>query len=183
MGGQGKDGVAVEPPPPVLSSCLTVLAGPHNTPPRPLHPRPCLPAPPDVVAVPALLSVLFHAVWIVVLLVLALASAEWPRLDHCESHEGVQYVVLFAALLAVFAANLAIDVLLAATSLHGAPFEASKRHWVEPLLYAATVPLVATLCFTVWGSYVCTQLEPDCWPIADRNAGERAGAGGQPRPG
>ena len=33
-------------------------------------------------------------------------------------------------------------------SLRGAPFEASKRHWVVPLLYAVTAPLVTGLALT-----------------------------------
>lgn len=171
----------------------------------------------------ALLSALFHATWIVVLLVAA-AGAAAARPGVGTSGQGVQYLALFIAYLAVFGVNLVLDLLLAWHSLQGAPFEASKRRWVVPLLYACTAPLVATLgltggqagrggvgggvdevwlCFgggrhrclwlaiaasglclvtdegstlsvclpAAWGSYVSTQLEPDCWQVEQRSAG------------
>lgn len=100
----------------------------------------------DVVAVPALLSALFHASWIAILLIWAGATGSWP--GRCASSDGVQYVVLFLGFLITFGANMFIDGLLVYHSLQGGPFEASRRRWVAPLLYAATVPLVATLGFT-----------------------------------
>lgn len=126
-------------------------------------------------AVPALLSAAFHVAWIVILLAWAAATDGWPR--HCASSSGEQYAVLFVAFLAACATNLAIDLLLAWHSLRGAPFEASKRAWVALLLYASTAPLVVQLGLAAWGAYVSTQLQPECWPPNQRNAG--AGAPGE----
>ncbi|KAL4421634.1 hypothetical protein ABPG75_010925 [Micractinium tetrahymenae] len=122
----------------------------------------------DIVAVPALLSAFFHAAWILILLVYAGATHSWPRA--CATDDGVAYVAVFSGLLFCYALNLVIDLALTFHSLRGAPFEAGKRRWVVPLLYAATLPLVAALCFTLYGSYVATHLEPDCWPLEQRNA-------------
>lgn len=94
-------------------------------------------------AIPAGLSGLFHVAWIVILLVWAGATGSSPR--HCASHEGAQYAALFGAFLLTFALNLLVDVLLMVHSLRGAPFEASKRRWVVPLLYASTAPLLLQL--------------------------------------
>lgn len=55
---------------------------------------------------------------------------------------------LLIGYLAAFGLNLLIDLLLVGHSLRGAPFELSKRRWVEPLLYAATLPLGAGLSLT-----------------------------------
>lgn len=100
----------------------------------------------DIVAVPALMSAFFHVAWIVILLTWAGVTGAWP--GRCSSSGGVQYLVLGGGLLGSFAVNLAVDVLLVYHSLQGAPFEASKRRWVVPLLYTATGPLVCTLGFT-----------------------------------
>jgi hypothetical protein len=127
----------------------------------------------DIVAVPAALSGLFHASWILILLVWAGAKGAWP--GRCASGDGVQYAVVLGGLLGSFAANLVLDALLVWHSLQGAPFEASKRRWVVPLLYAATAPLVAQLAFAAYGSHVSTQLTPDCWPDDQRNAGAQGG--------
>lgn len=40
---------------------------------------------------------------------------------------------------------------------------------VVPLLYAATAPLGVAFVMTGYGTYVCTHLEPDCWPPEARN--------------
>lgn len=55
---------------------------------------------------------------------------------------------LLIGYLAAFGLNLAIDLALVAHSLRGAPFQPSRRRWVEPLLYAATLPLGAGLLLT-----------------------------------
>ncbi|EFN60123.1 expressed protein, partial [Chlorella variabilis] len=93
------------------------------------------------------MSAFFHVAWIVILLTWAGVTGAWP--GRCSSSGGVQYLVLGGGLLGSFAVNLAVDVLLVYHSLQGAPFEASKRRWVVPLLYTATGPLVCTLGFTV----------------------------------
>ncbi|PRW60300.1 alpha beta-hydrolase isoform B [Chlorella sorokiniana] len=122
----------------------------------------------DIVAIPAGLSGLFHAAWIVILLVWAGATSGWP--GHCASHEGAQYAALFGAFLLTFGLNLIVDLLLMWHSLRGAPFEASKRSWVVPLLYASTAPLLLQLGLSAWGAYVSMHLDPDCWPLDKRNA-------------
>lgn len=125
----------------------------------------------DVAAVPALLSGLFHAAWLLIVLVWAGAKDAWP--GHCASGDGVQFAVVLGGLLASFAANLVVDALLVWHSLQGAPFQASRRRLVVPLLYAATAPLAAQLLFAAYGAHVSTQLVPDCWPDGQRNAGAR----------
>jgi hypothetical protein len=100
----------------------------------------------DIVAIPAFLSGVFHAFWIVIILAWAGAKGAWP--GHCASSDGVQYGVMVGGLLGSFAANLVVDALLVYHSTRGSPFEVSKRRWVVPLLYSATVPLGATLAFS-----------------------------------
>jgi len=94
-------------------------------------------------AIPAGLSAFFHGAWIVILLVWAGATHSWP--GHCGSHEGAQYAAMFGAFLLTSALKLVVDLLLVWHSLRGAPFEAHKRRWVEPLLYASTAPLLLQL--------------------------------------
>lgn len=126
-------------------------------------PQPSLPIA-DIVAIPAGLSGLFHAAWIIILLVWAGATGGWP--GHCTSHEGAQYAALFGAFLLTSALNLVIDVLLVRHSLQGAPFEASKRRWVVPLLYASTAPLVLQLGLAgVQGVGVCRVQVPGSWVV------------------
>lgn len=95
---------------------------------------------------PALLSAFFHTAWIVILLVYAGATGSWPQA--CATSDGVAYIAVLGGLLFSYALNLAIDLALTLHSLRGAPFEASKRRWVAPLLYASTLPLVTALGLT-----------------------------------
>lgn len=102
------------------------------------------------------------------MLVGASATGNWP--GPCDSHEGVQLTVLFAAFFACFTAGAAIDTALFFAGLRGAPFEESKRRWVVPLLYLGTVPLVIQLAFTLYGTWAVVSLEPDCWAPPARDA-------------
>ena len=64
----------------------------------------------DVIPLPAALGAAYSLTWALLLVLLPAAGGDWPH--HCESHEGVQYVVLFAAMFASFVALLAVELLL-----------------------------------------------------------------------
>ena len=115
----------------------------------------------DVIPLPAALAFTFHFSWVIILLVGALASGEWP--SHCESWQGVQYIILFAAYFGSFAVASVNDALLFYHGVKGAPFEEKKRKYVVPLLYLGTVPLLIQAAATFYGTWVCVDLEPDCW--------------------
>eukprot|EP00887_Chlorella_sp_A99_P003991 scaffold11.g3991.t1 len=120
--------------------------------------------PSDSVVLPALLSGIFHACWVAALIVFA-AIAGWPRWSGCERG----FPVLFAGMLGAMGANLLLDAALAVASVQGTPFETSKRWAVVPLLYAATLPLVAQLAFTALGVELFVHGRPtDCWPPSEQ---------------
>lgn len=80
----------------------------------------------DVVPLPALLGATYHLAWALVMVIGVLASDQWPR--HCESSEGVQYVVLFAAFFASCLALVVVEVLLAYHGLQGGLKEVPTAH-------------------------------------------------------
>lgn len=122
----------------------------------------------DIVPLPASIAFFYHFSWFLVLLVGAAATGEWP--GHCESWEGVHYVILFSCYFGSFSAASLIDALLFWNGLQGAPFEEKKRRFVIPLLYVGTVPFLVQLGATCYGSWAAVGVEPDCWPIEQRNA-------------
>jgi hypothetical protein len=71
----------------------------------------------DILPLPACLAATYHLSWLLILLVGAGASGQWP--GHCQSWEGKAYVALFVLNLAGFVGGLAVDALLLYHSLQG----------------------------------------------------------------
>ena len=123
----------------------------------------------DVIPLPASLAFLYHFGWATVLLVGAAATDEWFGSNR-PCTEGVHYAIMFTIFFATFTVAAVIDALLFYHGVKGAPFEESKRKWVVPLLYVGTIPLVVQFAATLYGTWVCTALEPDCWQKSSQNA-------------
>lgn len=115
----------------------------------------------DIIPLPAALAFTFHFSWVVIMLVGAAATGQWP--SHCESWEGVSYTILFGLYFGSFAIACIIDALLFYHAVKGAPFEETKRKMVVPLLYVGTGPLLIQAAATLYGTWVSVDLEPDCW--------------------
>jgi hypothetical protein len=116
----------------------------------------------DIIPLPAALAFTFHFSWVLILLIGAIATGQWPA-THCDSWQGIQYAVLFGAYFGSFVLSSIVDAFLFYHGLQGAPFEEKKRRMVVPLLYAGTFPLLVQAAATFYGTWVCVDLEPDCW--------------------
>lgn len=121
----------------------------------------------DIVPVPAGLFCFYHASWVIILLVSAGVTDSWPR--SCSSSEGQHYIALFILFFAACLVAIPIEAGLFYWGMQGGPFEQSKRKPVVPLLYASTFPLAVQAIATVYGSWVTTTVQPDCWPDSRRN--------------
>lgn len=73
----------------------------------------------DVVPIPAAVCGVFHAIWVLFLLIGAIATGEWP--SDCQTATGRQYMAVFAGLFASFVFNLVLEVLLFIHGMRGAP--------------------------------------------------------------
>ena len=74
----------------------------------------------DILPLPAALAAAFHGPWLVILIVAPAVTGSWPTT--CDSWQGVQYAIVFAAFLAAMAVALVIDVLLFYHGLQGVLF-------------------------------------------------------------
>lgn len=71
----------------------------------------------DVIPVPAFIGACYCLAWALVMLLGAAISGQWP--EHCQSHEGVQYVVLFASMFSSFVLLVVVQALLIWQGLQG----------------------------------------------------------------
>ncbi len=79
----------------------------------------------DVIPLPAFLGALYHLAWVLIMLLFAAISDQWPR--HCESSEGRHYVALFACYFGAFVATFIVEVLLVYQGMQGEPPRRTQR--------------------------------------------------------
>jgi len=71
----------------------------------------------DIVPLPATVAATYHGLWTAAIIITAAASDAWPH--GCQSWAGIQYIIVFAALLGSFATAFVVDVLLFYHGLKG----------------------------------------------------------------
>eukprot|EP00891_Asterochloris_glomerata_P004386 jgi/Astpho2/4386/Aster-x0628 len=120
----------------------------------------------DDVPIFAAAGALFHAAWIVVILLTNGDFREMP--EHCHE-KGRQYIATVAGLLFSFTFGFVLEVLLIWSGCQGAPLEISKRHAMPVLLCIRLGNLCSELVFTGYGTYVVFFTDVTCYSLSNAN--------------